>query len=251
MIHQKYRIEFAHFQEEKVQRMHWFCGRILNVLLRLRKHQRTSSEFIEQIKNQMWNKRTLSYSNQFKFYYSEIRFTCTHEMMTMHRRCWRSKDREIQWNVKSDRDNDAECRGAMKQKTKDETNSPMRPDIFRILTFLSASLLSFNVNFCFSSFHLFRFVVILLSFWFSALRKKPHKQNLFRRHYITFFAAFHVSIMLFVLFLFSLTQFPFRSLGTFFVNTNRDPPFARGVLPEFTLNDNLTETTTEALPDAV
>lgn len=35
-----------------------------------------------------------------------------------------------------------------------------------------------------------------------------------------------------------------RSKGIFFVNTNKEPPYAKGILPEFTLSDNGTETTT-------
>lgn len=35
-----------------------------------------------------------------------------------------------------------------------------------------------------------------------------------------------------------------RSKGIFLVNTNKEPPYAKGVLPEFTLSDNGTETTT-------
>lgn len=36
----------------------------------------------------------------------------------------------------------------------------------------------------------------------------------------------------------------FRSHGQFFVNTNKDPPYAKGILPEFTFSDNATETET-------
>lgn len=39
----------------------------------------------------------------------------------------------------------------------------------------------------------------------------------------------------------------YRSQGVYFLNTNKDPPYARGVLPEFTLSDNETAVEDEPL----
>lgn len=38
-----------------------------------------------------------------------------------------------------------------------------------------------------------------------------------------------------------------RSQGVYFLNTNKDPPYARGVMPELTLSDN--ETVVEDAPE--
>lgn len=46
---------------------------------------------------------------------------------------------------------------------------------------------------------------------------------------------------------FFLLLFISRSQGVFFLNTNKDPPYAKGILPEFTLSDNGTESTTEPM----
>lgn len=51
---------------------------------------------------------------------------------------------------------------------------------------------------------------------------------------------------LFVVFFFGIS----RSKGIFLVNTNKEPPYAKGVLPEFTLSDNGTETTTVGVAES-
>lgn len=50
-------------------------------------------------------------------------------------------------------------------------------------------------------------------------------------------------LICFFLLLYAFSGFS-RSKGIFFVNTNKEPPYAKGILPEFTLSDNGTETTT-------